>query len=114
MQEHDNNGTNGTKHANNGDATADNSNDSSQNVKACPTSDARLKELKLQGYSDAAVADRLTKEGYKIVAKTVAARWRRIRAADDKDADEKLDDELSDWHEGEVCLWYTLTSLYTC
>jgi len=36
------------------------------------------------------------------VPKTVGSRWLRLRKALEKAEEERLDDELSDWHAGEV------------
>lgn len=65
--------------------------------------DQRIMELKRQGYSDPVICDKLVKEGrtrYK--PGTVNSRALRIRRMMEKLEDEKLDDELSDWHIGEV------------
>lgn len=65
--------------------------------------DGRIITLKQQGYSDEYVAQRLMDEGrVRYVPKTVGSRWLRLRKALQEAEDEKLDDELSDWHIGEV------------
>lgn len=65
--------------------------------------DGRIITLKQQGYSDEYVAQRLMDEGrVRYVPKTVGSRWLRLRKALQEAEDEKLDDELSDWHVGEV------------
>lgn len=65
--------------------------------------DGRVITLKQQGYSDEYVAQRLMDEGrVRYVPKTVGSRWLRLRKALQEAEDEKLDDELSDWHVGEV------------
>ncbi|KAI7142238.1 hypothetical protein KC324_g16040 [Hortaea werneckii] len=64
--------------------------------------DGRIITLKQQGYSDEYVAQRLMDEGrVRYVPKTVGSRWLRLRKALQEAEDEKLDDELSDWHVGE-------------
>ncbi|CAK1360229.1 hypothetical protein CB0940_06309 [Cercospora beticola] len=64
--------------------------------------DARIIELKQQSYSDEYVAAKLTEEGrIRYVPKTVGSRWLRLRKVLEKREDERLDDELSDWHVGE-------------
>lgn len=65
--------------------------------------DGRIITLKQQGYSDEYVAQRLMDESrVRYVPKTVGSRWLRLRKALQEAEDEKLDDELSDWHVGEV------------
>ncbi|KAI7566821.1 hypothetical protein D0864_08542 [Hortaea werneckii] len=64
--------------------------------------DGRIITLKQQGYSDEYVAQKLTDEGrVRYVPKTVGSRWLRLRKALQEVEDDKLDDELSDWHVGE-------------
>ncbi|KAI7083280.1 hypothetical protein KC356_g7690 [Hortaea werneckii] len=64
--------------------------------------DGRIITLKQQGYSDEYVAQKLMDEGrVRYVPKTVGSRWLRLRKALQEVEDEKLDDELSDWHVGE-------------
>ncbi|KAI7277501.1 hypothetical protein KC345_g6578 [Hortaea werneckii] len=64
--------------------------------------DGRIITLKQQGYSDEYVAQKLTDEGrVRYVPKTVGSRWLPLRKALQEVEDEKLDDELSDWHVGE-------------
>lgn len=66
--------------------------------------DGRLIELKKQGYSDEQVSTKFEEEGrMRYAAKTVNSRWVRLRRLLTQQEDERLDDELSDWHEGEVC-----------
>ena len=65
--------------------------------------DARILTLKQQGYTDAQVAQRLVDEGrVRYVPKSVGSRWLRLRKTLEKVEDEQLDDELSDWHLGDV------------
>ena len=65
--------------------------------------DGRIIELKQQGYADQYVCERMTQEGRtSYVAKTISSRWLRLRKALQQAEDDKLDDELSDWHVGEV------------
>lgn len=65
--------------------------------------DARIIDLKQQGYPDEHVARVLIDEGrMRYASKTVGSRWLRLRKILQKYQDERLDDELSDWHVGEV------------
>lgn len=67
--------------------------------------DGRIIDLKQQGYPDDFVAKKLVEEGrIRYVPKTVGSRWLRLRKALERAEEDKLDDELSDWHEGEVSL----------
>ena len=67
--------------------------------------DGRIIELKQQGYSDKYVCERMTQEGRtSYVSKSISSRWLRLRKATQQAEDDKLDDELSDWHVGEV-MW---------
>jgi len=67
------------------------------------TDDGRIVTLKQQGYSDEYVAQKLIQEGrIRYVPKTVGSRWLRLRKALEQAENEKLDDELSDWHVEEV------------
>lgn len=64
--------------------------------------DGRLIELKKQGHSDEYVAEKLKEEKRtEYQPKTVNSRWTRLRKLLSQQEDERLDDELSDWHEGE-------------
>ncbi|KAK5131110.1 hypothetical protein LTR08_001328 [Meristemomyces frigidus] len=64
--------------------------------------DGRIVSLKQQGYTDEYVAQRMIQEGrMRYVPRTVSSRWLRLRNALQRAEDEKLDDELSDWHVGE-------------
>ncbi|KAI5360796.1 hypothetical protein Slin15195_G087120 [Septoria linicola] len=64
--------------------------------------DARIIDLKQQSYSDEYVANKLREEGRtRYVGKTVGSRWLRLRKVLEERDDERLDDELSDWHVGE-------------
>jgi hypothetical protein len=65
--------------------------------------DARIIELKQQAYSDDYVANKLKEEGrMRYVGKTVGSRWLRLRKVLEERDEERLDDEMSDWHVGEV------------
>ena len=67
------------------------------------TDDARIIALKQQGYSDERVAHMLIHEGrVRYVPKTVGSRWLRLRKVQAQHDEDKLDDELSDWHIGDV------------
>lgn len=78
--------------------------------------DARIVELKQQGWSDEYVARKLAEEGrIRYVGRTVGSRWLRIRKALEAKEEEILEDNLSDWHEGEVSfhMFYNLKALLT-
>ena len=65
--------------------------------------DGRIIELKQQGYSDGAVSQKLLQENrVRYLPKTVASRYLRLRKVLEEAEDNRLDDELSDWHVGEV------------
>lgn len=67
------------------------------------TDDGRIITLKQQGYTDDYVAQKMISEGrMKYVPKTVGSRWLRLRKVLEAAENERLDDELSDWHVGEV------------
>ena len=69
------------------------------------TDDNRIRELKHQGYTNQQVVTKLIDEGrVRYVPAPVASRWMRIRKIDEKKEDDRLDDELSDWHVGEVSM----------
>ncbi|EME41655.1 hypothetical protein DOTSEDRAFT_107406, partial [Dothistroma septosporum NZE10] len=64
--------------------------------------DGRIIELKQQGYADNYVANKLKEEGrMRYEPKTVGSRWLRLRKLLERIENDRLDDELSDWHEGE-------------
>ncbi|KAK3073244.1 hypothetical protein LTR53_005339 [Teratosphaeriaceae sp. CCFEE 6253] len=64
--------------------------------------DGRIIELKQSGYSDDYVAKKLVDEGRtRYQAKTVSSRWQRLRLVMDQVENDRLDDEMSDWHIGE-------------
>ncbi|KAK6441444.1 hypothetical protein LTR95_002325 [Oleoguttula sp. CCFEE 5521] len=64
--------------------------------------DERLIQLKQMGHADTYVATQLAKEGrVKYNARTISGRWQRIRKVLEEKEEEQLDDELTDWHEGE-------------
>ncbi|EMC92893.1 hypothetical protein BAUCODRAFT_114891, partial [Baudoinia panamericana UAMH 10762] len=66
------------------------------------TDDARIITLKEQGFSDEYVADKLVEENrIRYVPKSIGARWLRLRKLFEQVENERLDDELSDWHIGE-------------
>ena len=60
-------------------------------------------ELKQQGYGDDYVSAKLVEEGrMRYVPRTIGSRYLRLRKALEEREEYKLDDELSDWHLGEV------------
>lgn len=65
--------------------------------------DKRIIELTQQGYKPDYIASKLAQEGKKgRTAKQVASRWLRLKKKVEAQEDQRLDDELSDWHLGEV------------
>lgn len=65
--------------------------------------DACIVKYKQQGYTDEWVAKKLAEEGrVRYVARTVGSRWQRLKKAFVEKEEELLDDDLSDWHVGEV------------
>jgi len=67
--------------------------------------DGRIINLKQQGYTDEYISQKLIQEGrIRYVPKTVGSRWLRLRKTLEDAEEEKLDDELSDWHVDEVRL----------
>lgn len=74
--------------------------------------DQRIVELKNQGYSDNVICKRLAEEGrVRYKPGTVNSRALRIRRMQEKLEDERLDDELSDWHLGEVRMFSVHTRM---
>jgi len=74
--------------------------------------------LKQVGYSDEYVVQKLIDEGrIRYQAKTVGSRWQRLKKVLDEVEEQRLDDEMSDWHEGEVRdrtigIYWFLTLMY--
>lgn len=69
------------------------------------TDDGRIVELKQMGHTDEQVAARLIKEGrVRYNARTITHRYMRLRKALVEKEGEMLNDELTDWHVGEVSL----------
>ena len=67
--------------------------------------DGRIINLKQQGYTDEYISQKLIQEGrIRYVPKTVGSRWLRLRKTLEDAEEEKLDDEMSDWHVDEVML----------
>lgn len=65
--------------------------------------DNRIAELKHAGRSNEYIAKAFIDEGrMRYEPATIGSRWVRIRKVKELERDEMLDDELSDWHEGEV------------
>jgi hypothetical protein len=62
-------------------------------------------KMKESGYRNSEIADRLKKlSGGKVDydSKTLGTRYTRLKQAEADEYDRQLDDELTDWHEGEV------------
>ena len=54
---------------------------------------------------------KLQEEGrVRYIPKTVASRWARLKQMLEEKENAKLDDELSDWHVGEVCITNALVT----
>ena len=67
--------------------------------------DEMIVEMRDKGIPDRDIAQTLREEGRtRYSAKTIQSRYIRIKAALAARHDKLLDDELTDWHEGEVCL----------
>lgn len=67
--------------------------------------DDRIVDLKQRGHTDREVAEKLAEEGrIRYVPRTVGSRWLRIRKALEAKEEELLEDEMSDWHDEQVCL----------
>lgn len=61
--------------------------------------------MKQQGYTDSAVANHLVEQGLtKYQPQSIGSRFVRIRKAMATRNEALLDEELSDWHEGEVSI----------
>ena len=59
--------------------------------------------MKNAKYLEKDIAERLAKEGrINYHPKTIGTRWARIKRMLQKVQDQMLDDELTDWHEGDV------------
>ena len=67
--------------------------------------DKILFDMKQQGYTDDAVAKYLVDQGLtKYKTQSVGSRFTRIKKVLQQKNEELLDEELTDWHDGEVCL----------
>lgn len=76
--------------------------------------DNKIWELKQQGKNDDEIATQLEQENFgKMKGKTVGTRFVRLRKKKDEEEYQRLDDELSDWHVGEVSLC-VLSSIASC
>lgn len=65
--------------------------------------DEIIKDMKDQGYRDVDVQRRLVAEGRtKYAEKSITTRYNRISRALNEDETKTLDDELTDWHDGDV------------
>jgi hypothetical protein len=69
------------------------------------STDELIVTMKEQGYSNEKVVAKLQEQGrIKYDKKTVGTRYIRIKTAIAQRVEQQLDDELTDWHEGEVNL----------
>jgi hypothetical protein len=65
--------------------------------------DELIVRMKNAKYLEKDIADRLIQEGRtKYNPKTIGTRWARLKRALQQAQEEKLDDELTDWHDGDV------------
>ena len=63
----------------------------------------------MEGEKDDAVARILKEEGRVVyTAKTIGSRWLRLKKIFEQKEEDRLDDELSDWHIGEVSCPFSL------
>ena len=59
--------------------------------------------MKDAGYHDDKVADELVNQGFtRYHPKSIATRYNRLKRDEKKAEQERLDDELTDWHKGDV------------
>jgi hypothetical protein len=67
------------------------------------STDELIVSMKNQGYSNEKVVERLQEQGrINYDKKTVGSRYLRLKNAIAEREEQRLDDELTDWHEGEV------------
>ena len=65
--------------------------------------DTIIRDMKTAGFKDIDIQKRLIKEGLtRYSTKTIAQRWGTIRDYEDEKLIEELDEELTDWHDGDV------------
>lgn len=65
--------------------------------------DELIVKMKEEKFTDKQIAARLREEGrVNYHYKTIGSRWARIKRSLEKKNDEDLDDQLTDWHEGDV------------
>lgn len=65
--------------------------------------DELIVKMKAEKFTDKQVAARLREEGrVDYHYKTISSRWVRIKRALEKKHDQDLDDQLTDWHDGDV------------
>lgn len=65
--------------------------------------DELIVKMKEEKFTDKQIAARLREEGrVNYHYKTIGSRWARIKRALEKKNDQDLDDQLTDWHEGDV------------
>jgi len=66
--------------------------------------DEIILNMKGEGYGDVQIAEHLSKQNrVQYDHKTIATRFIRIKRAISARQDERLEEGLTDWHEGEVC-----------
>lgn len=65
--------------------------------------DELIVRMKNAKYLEKDIAERLEKEGrIKYHPKTIGTRWARIKKVMQREQDQMLDEELTDWHDGDV------------
>ena len=65
--------------------------------------DQMIVDMKQKGYNDLTIAERLRAQGFtKYEPRSVSCRWARIRKKTQEYEEKLLDEELTDWHVGEV------------
>ena len=64
----------------------------------------RMWVLRQENYSDRDIAKKINEEfGVNYQLKSIAAKLPRLAKQKREEEDQKLDEEMSDWHVGEVC-----------
>ena len=65
--------------------------------------DELIVRMKGERFTDKQIAARLREEGrVDYHYKTISSRWVRLKRALEQKQDQDLDDQLTDWHEGDV------------
>jgi hypothetical protein len=65
--------------------------------------DEIIVSMKANGRTEKEIADRLAREGrIRYHSKTIGTRWARLKRAIQQHQDDLMDEELTDWHDGDV------------